>query len=105
MSGQKLFGNRIKTLRTERNLTQDNLAEIVNVQPRHISRIENGHSFCSFEVLESFARAFDLQIKDLFDFEQDFLKDIDIENEIANIVHTQPIKNKRLFYRIINFLK
>ncbi len=105
MSGKKIFGNRIKTLRTESGLTQDDLSEIVNVQPNHISRIENGHSFCSYEVLEGFAKAFDLQIKDLFDFEQDFLKDIDIENETIKMIRNQPRKNKRLFYRIIRLLK
>ena len=37
-----LFGKKIKELRKKRNYTQAQLAEIVNVDDKHISCIESG---------------------------------------------------------------
>lgn len=43
---QKL-GLKIKELRINRGLTQDNLADIVGVNTSHISNIENNHTKCT----------------------------------------------------------
>ena len=40
----KLIGDRIKTLRLKRGLTQDQLAEMVDITTIYLSRIENGHA-------------------------------------------------------------
>ena len=44
MIDYKLIGNRIKTLRVQRGLTQDQLAEMVDITTIYLSRIENGHA-------------------------------------------------------------
>ncbi len=64
------FGELIKKFRTSRKLTQAKLAEIVDVEAKHISCIENGLSFPSADLLAKLADAFNLQIYELFLFAQ-----------------------------------
>lgn len=49
-------------------MKQAELAEIIGVEPRSISRIESGCHFPKDEHLEKFAKAFNVEIKDLFNF-------------------------------------
>ncbi len=63
-----LFGARIKELRKKMNLTQAQLAEMVNVDNKHISCIEAGKSFPSSELIYRFSRAFSTEVKELFEF-------------------------------------
>ena len=55
-SGNKLFGKRIRELREKNNLTQEKLAEILDLDYQTISRIETGYYFTSYENLEKFAK-------------------------------------------------
>ncbi len=63
-----LFGKKIKELRRKHNLTQANLAELVNVDNKHISCIESGKSFPSADLIERLAQALKVEPKDLFEF-------------------------------------
>ncbi len=67
----KLFGQKIKEFRKKRRLTQEQLAEIIDVDYQTISRIETGYYFTSFENLTKLADALNVEIKDFFDFEAD----------------------------------
>lgn len=49
MKLKKLLGERIKRLRKNRNLTQEQLAEMIEIAPRNLSRIEVGESFVTAE--------------------------------------------------------
>ncbi len=65
---KELLGARIKELRKARKMSQEQLSEKVDVDPRYISRIEVGSNAPSLETMESIARALDVEIKDLFEF-------------------------------------
>ena len=53
----KAVGERIKNSRLERNLTQDALAELINVNSSFVSNIERGKTKMSTETLASIARS------------------------------------------------
>ena len=50
----KKMGERIAIIRKECHLTQDELAERLNVTPKHISHVERGKSNFSLQQLASF---------------------------------------------------
>ena len=52
------FGNRLKALRTEKRLTQKQLADQVGVAVSAISSYESGNRYPSYEVLITLARIF-----------------------------------------------
>lgn len=65
---KRILGKRIKELRTAKKLKQAELAEIVDIDPRSISKIESGYHFPKDEHLEKLAFALDVELKDLFTF-------------------------------------
>jgi transcriptional regulator with XRE-family HTH domain len=69
MKTKELLGARIKELRKAKGLTQDQLSEIVGIDPKHLSRIEVGRSFPSLDALERMTAALHVEIKDFFEFE------------------------------------
>ena len=80
---KQLFGLKIKEYRLKQKLTQENLSELVNVDQKHISRIEAGGSFPSSELIGRLATALKVEPKDLFEFyhlqsEKDLKKDINL---------------------------
>lgn len=62
------IGERIAEIRNKRGFTQEKLAEKVNYSANHIAKLESARTNPSFELLIGIAKALDVQIKDLFDF-------------------------------------
>jgi transcriptional regulator with XRE-family HTH domain len=62
------FGNRLKAIRRDRNLTQEEFAELVGISVDFLSLIERGVNSPSFEVLQRMADRLDMQVRELFDF-------------------------------------
>ena len=48
---KKLLGMRIKELRKVRGLSQEELAEMIGIDPKHLCRIEVGNSYPSLDTL------------------------------------------------------
>ena len=63
-----LLGERIKELRKSRGLTQEQFAECIGVEQKHVSRIERGKSFPTIERLEMITQALNVSMRDIFDF-------------------------------------
>jgi transcriptional regulator with XRE-family HTH domain len=63
------LGLRIQELRKNKGLNQAELSEMISVDAKHISRLETGVTFPSPATLEAIAKALDVQIKELFEFE------------------------------------
>ncbi len=60
------IGLRIKELRRSRHMSQEQLAELIDVNFRTIQRIETGRNVPSLETLAKLARAFDIDINEFF---------------------------------------
>jgi transcriptional regulator with XRE-family HTH domain len=67
MSLKEQFGNRLKGLRKERKMSQEELAEKSGLNRPYISGIEQGKRNVSLEVMESLAKALEIKIKDFFE--------------------------------------
>jgi transcriptional regulator with XRE-family HTH domain len=68
--GKKL-GTRIKEVRKSRGLSQERLAEKVDISPRYLSRLEVGQQMPSIETLAGLAEALDVHLWELFTFGHD----------------------------------
>jgi transcriptional regulator with XRE-family HTH domain len=68
LSLRKQFGIRLKAIRAERKLTQEEFAELVGISVDFLSLIERGINAPSFEVLEQVSRKLRLPVRELFDF-------------------------------------
>lgn len=66
MDIKKILGSNLKKYRKSLGYTQIQLADILNVEQKHISFIESGNSFPSAALLGKIAETLDIQVKDLF---------------------------------------
>ena len=58
------IGKKVKSLRLEKKLSQEKLAECVNLSREHISCIENGKNLATLETLYNLAKFFEIDIKE-----------------------------------------
>jgi len=59
------FGERIKQLRTERNMTQPQLADAIGIEQSYLSKLENDKSVPSSDIFQAILRAFGVEVEAL----------------------------------------
>lgn len=63
----KLYGNRIKQVLLEKNMSHQELSDISGVIPSHLSKIINGQRRCvSLPIAFRLAKALDTNVENLF---------------------------------------
>ena len=77
------LGSKIRILRKEAGLTQEQLAEMVNVSVNFIGYIERGERAPSIHTLEQIAQGLDVDPKDLFEFSESESEDFLDETLLA----------------------
>ena len=70
-AGGDFLQNRIKELRKQRNVTQDDLAIAVNVTRQTVISLENGRYNASLGLAHRISKYFGLKIEDIFIFEEE----------------------------------
>jgi len=68
MNNKKFLGKRIKEFRKLSGLTQEKLAESINIETGSLSAIESGRHFPSLPTLEKIAEILKIELKALFEF-------------------------------------
>lgn len=61
----EILGRRIRELRTIRNLTQEQMARLLNISRQKYSRIESGMNSISLEILVKIADILDVSVNDI----------------------------------------
>ncbi len=61
------IGRKVKALRLAKGLSQEKLAEHVNMSREHISCIERGKNLATVETLYNMAQFFEIDIKTFFE--------------------------------------
>ena len=103
---EKLIGAQIARIRKEREITQEQLAESVDVATETISRLERGVSIPSLKTLEKITWALHTSLRDLLDFEYPLKpKDIFSEQELAKVITLLKTRSKEDIKMGYQFLK
>jgi len=64
----KEFGERIREIRKKKNMTQETLANTINVDVSQISRLERGILNVSISLVKKISFALEISLSELFDF-------------------------------------
>ena len=100
------LGQKIKRMRVNRGLTQEQLAEMVDVSQRTMSGIEIGENFVTAETLDKIISALNTTSEELF--ATNHLKDqSELINEIENdikFISQNPMKLE-ILYKIVKSIK
>ena len=85
------LGKKIMTMRNEKNLSQEQLAEKLNVTRQTISNWENGKFYPDIDSLVNLSKFFNVSLDDLLSYDDkvlDYLKDsTDIVKSNKNILY------------------
>lgn len=103
MLTQKQLGQKIKSIRKSKNLTQEKLAEIVGVDFGYISKLEVGQNFPSILTLNKIADALETDISVFFNYYN--LQEINIKEEIIAELNDLSVEKQIYLYKFLNAIK
>lgn len=98
-----LLGKRIAELRNKRGLTQEQLAEMTGYSSNHIAKLESARTNPSFDLLVAIAKALQVEIKELFSFEEQKEPEY-IKNELQKILNNTDTDTLKLLYKFYEAL-
>lgn len=99
------MGTRIKDIRTQKNITQDQLAEMIGSDRAVIARIENGNKGCSMDFFVNIANALEISADYLLVDSLEFPKKTSDEAEISRIISGCTSEETTILIRTINALR
>lgn len=84
----KLFGENLRKLRKEANLTQDELSEKLEISQKHLSKIETGSQFASAQLISKIANVLEINPSQLFEVLDENTPMKELINKITSKVTT-----------------
>lgn len=105
MGVKNLLGAKVKQLRKMQGYTQEKFAELIDITPRNLNRIESGENFVTSETLDKILQTLDISADILFSFEH--LKDEkEIIKEIYDYINVMRLDTTKLkkAHRILRIL-
>lgn len=95
------LGKRIQEIRKSKGLTQEKLAELINIDIPNLSNIERGKKFMTASTLEKIITVLGIEEKELFDFEH--IKSTDeLKKEIRENINKLSHKELQFLSKTIN---
>lgn len=97
---RKIFGENVKKYRKQQGLSQEQLAEKLEISTNHLSVIETGTKFVTYKLLEKIVTELKILPSSLFQCTQTAKNDESIQNKINFIINDEielaanRIKNK-----------
>jgi len=95
------FGDRLKQLRTQKNLTQPQLAQAIGIEQSYLSKLENDKSVPGADIFQSILRAFHMDVAS-------FLEGVDdniVHRELRQVPEVANHLNKQVALRVHNVKK
>ena len=86
MNSKEIFGQNLKHFRKLNKITQEELSEKLGITPNHLSRIENGKSFVTAELLDALCVIFNTTPASFFYTAQEFSGDDSLFARIDSVI-------------------
>jgi transcriptional regulator with XRE-family HTH domain len=86
MDARKLLGRRIKELRQRRGFTQEQLAEIININPKYLSSIERGEENPTLELFLRLAKGLKVELYEIFEFTQEAEQPAQLRRKLERLI-------------------
>ena len=102
MFSQEQLGQKIKQIRKSKKITQEKLAELIDVDFGYISKLEVGLNFPSIQTLNKIADALDTDIAQFFTDLDYTVPPKDLQTEISEVI--SKFEREKLMY-VYKFVK
>lgn len=100
MDERKLIGRRIKELRKNKGLSQEQLAEKAETSQNYLSRMERGTENPTLDMFIKLAHALEVEIWEMFDFGHN-IRDKEVKDKIIAFTKSADPEKLRLALKII----
>jgi transcriptional regulator with XRE-family HTH domain len=99
----KLVGDRIRFLRQDRGLSQEQLALRAGLNTTFLGQVERGIKKPTIETIEKISNALDITFQDLFSFENNIIKhkDSTIIDKIAFELNGRSNEEQTVIYNLV----
>lgn len=98
------LGARIQEIRKSKGMTQEKLAELINMDTPNLSNIERGKKFMTADTLEKISNILNVPEYELFNFKHIISDDELVEKIIDEVKNLDSLKLKYI-YKMITDLK
>lgn len=100
----KIVGDRIRILRSEKGLSQEELADKAGIDPSHLGRLERGERNPSLISLDKIIKALGVTFEDLFKYIQPSNMETDSTTMslIINKLNTLSLDDQKLILNLID---
>lgn len=98
---KKSLGTKIKNLRKLNNLTQEQLAESVEITPRQLVRLESGKNYPSIETLCKMSKVFNMSVNLLLNENEVESKENVLKNEIIDLLSLAKNEQLKMIKKLI----
>lgn len=99
----KIMGERIKKARLEKNLTQEKLAEELNVSIAYLSRIETGTTKINLKRLNEICNILDISEAEILSGVSDDSENY-LNSDLSELLKSCSPEKQRLIYKIANII-
>lgn len=97
---KKMFGQRVRKIRQKQNLSQEELAEKIDIAVNNMGKIERGESFVTAVTLEKLASVLNVKVEDFFKFDS-FVSIDEMKKELDfNKLSDDEIRQLYRFYKL-----
>lgn len=94
------YGKKLKEIRKNNNLTQNDVAKLIDIDAKYISKIENGNSVGTIETLLKFCKAYKITPNEIL---SEFIKEENSSSEIIkNKFEKLNIRDKEIISSLID---
>ena len=98
-----LIGERLKKARLAKGLTQENLAESLNISIAYLSRIETGTTKVNLRRLDEICRLLDVSESEILSGVSDNSQNY-LNNDLNDLLKNCSPEKQRLIYKIANII-
>ena len=99
------LGEKVKCMRANKSMSQENLARELKINRNHLSRIETGISEPSATILKRLALAFDISIDSLLEIDKNNVTNEDKVKMICEKCKTLNVEDLDFLLRMIYIMK
>lgn len=103
MITQEQLGAKIKHIRKAKKITQEKLAEIIDVDFGYISKLEVGQNFPSIQTLNKIADTLGVDISEFFTYKD--ISELDLKAETTKLLDNFNQDELKIIYKVAKSIK
>lgn len=96
----KRVGDRIRHIRKEKGLSQEQLAERAGLHNNYVGQVERGEKNLTIETLEKIVSGLDISLEELFRF-LDPMEQQDALGEIVRLLTERPVQDQEMALQLL----